>query len=76
MVMSLQCDNTPAIAVIEEPGWRTRYISMYAEAVRQEMLGHTLTLTHVSTDHQVADRLTKPTFDPIPSMGLISFCPS
>ena len=61
------------------PGWRTRYISIYAEAIRQEMLGQTLTLTHVSTDHQLADLLTKPTnfifhqFDHIPSMGISEF---
>ena len=62
MVVSLQCDNTAAIAMLEEPAsWRTRHISIFAEAIRQEMLGETLTLTHVSTDHQLADPLTKPT---------------
>ena len=81
MVMSLRCDNTAAIAVLEEPGWRTRYISIYGEAIRQEMLGDTLTLTHVSTDHQLADPLTKPTSSSInsiifPQWGLVSFTPS
>ena len=47
--------------MIEEPGWRTRYISIYAEAIRQKMLSNTLTLTHVSTEFQLAGPLTKPT---------------
>ena len=81
MVMSLRCDNTAAIAMLEEPGWRTRYVSIYGEAIRQEMLGETLTLTHVSTDHQLADPLTKPTSSSInsiifPQWGLVSFTPS
>ena len=39
MVMSLRRDNTAAIAMLEEAGWRTRYISISGEAIRQEMLG-------------------------------------
>ena len=79
--MSLRCDNTAAIAMLEEPGWRTRYISIYAEAIRQEMLNNTLTLTYVSTDHQLADPLTKPTSAMInssifPTWGLVSSTPS
>ena len=61
IVMSLRCDNTAAISMLEEPGWRTRCISIYAEAIRQEMQQRTLTLTYVSTEHQLADPLTKPT---------------
>ena len=61
MVMSVRCDNAAAIAMLEKPGWRTRYVSIYGEAIRQEMLGDMLTLTHVSTGHQLADPLTKPT---------------
>ena len=81
MVMSLRCDNTAAIAMLEEPGWRTRYISIYGEAIRQEMLANNLTLTHVSTEFQLADPLTKPTSSSINSMifpqwGLVSFTPS
>ena len=29
VVMSLRCDNTAAISMLDEPGWRTRYISIY-----------------------------------------------
>ena len=83
MVMSLRRDNAVALAMLEEPGWRTRYIPFYAEAVRQKMLGHTLTLTHVSTDRQLIDSLTKPTSSSINSIifpqwggGLVNFTPS
>ena len=81
MVMSLRCDNTAAIAMLKEPGWITRHISIYAEAIRQEMLGDALILPHVSTDHQLADPLTKPTSSSInsiifPQWGLVSFTPS
>ena len=80
IVMSLRCDNTAAISILEEPGWRTRYISIYAEAIRQEMQQRTLTLTHVSTEHQLADPLTKPTTALVnsiifPQWGLVRFCP-
>ena len=61
IVMSLRCDNTATIATLEEPGWRTRYISIYGEAARQEVLNRTMILTYVSTDCQLADPLTKPT---------------
>ena len=80
IVMSLRCDNTAAISMLEEPGWRTRYISIYAEAIRQEMQQRTLTLTYVSTEHQLADPLTKPTTALVnsiifPQWGLVRFCP-
>ena len=26
VIMSLRCDNTAAISMLEEPGWKTRYI--------------------------------------------------
>ena len=38
LTMSLRCDNTACIAMMDEPGWRTRYISIYGEAARQEIL--------------------------------------
>ena len=59
--MSLRCDNTACIAMMDEPGWRTRYISIYGEAARQEILQGTMILTYVSSDRQLADPLTKPT---------------
>ena len=80
IVMSLRCDNTAAISMLEVPGWRTRYISIYAEAIRQEMQQRTLTLTYVSTEHQLADPLTKSTTALVnsiifPQWGLVRFCP-
>ena len=59
--MTIRCDNTAAISMLDEPGWRTRYISIYGEAARQELIKGTLMLTYVSTDHQLADPMTKPT---------------
>ena len=78
VVMSLRCDNTAAIAMLDEPGWRTRYISIYGEAARQEMISRTMILTYVSTDRQQADPLTKPTSALVnslifPQWGLVSF---
>ena len=61
LLTTLRCDNTATISMLEEPGWRTRYVSIYGESIRQEMLQRKLTLTYVSTSHQLADLLTKPT---------------
>ena len=36
--MSLRCDNTACIAMLEEPGWRARYISIYGEVAKQKMI--------------------------------------
>ena len=38
IIMSLRCSSTAAISMLEEPGWRTRYISFHGEAARQEMI--------------------------------------
>ena len=64
--------------MLEEPGWRTKYVSIYGESVRQEMLQRKLTVTYVSTSHQLADPLTKPTSALIsqtiyPQWGLVIF---
>ena len=80
LTMSLRCDSTATIAMLEEPGWRTRYISIYGEAARQEMLQHTMVVTYVSTDKQLADPLTKPTSALVnsnifPQWGLVGFAP-
>ena len=76
LTMSLRCDNTACVAMMEEPGWRTRYISIYGEAARQEILQRTMILTCVSSDRQLADPLTKPTSSLInstifPQWGLV-----
>ena len=77
VTMTIRCDNTAAISMLDEPGWRTRYISIYGEAARQELIKGTLMLTYVSTDHQLADPMTKPTSAQInslifPQWGLVS----
>ena len=76
LTMSLRCDNTACIAMMEEPGWRTWYISIYREAARQEISQGTMILTYVSSDRQRADPLTKPTSSLInstifPQWGLV-----
>ena len=78
LVMTVRCDNTATIAMLEEPGWRSRYISIYGEAARQEMLSGTMVVTYVPTDLQLADPMTKPTSALInstifPQWGLVSF---
>ena len=57
VILSLRCDNNAAISMLEEPGWRTRYISIHGEAARQEMINRSMVLTYVSTDRQLADPL-------------------
>ena len=61
VILSLRCDNTAAISMLEEPGWRTRCIYIHGEAARQEMINRSMVLTYVSTDRQLAYPLTKPT---------------
>ena len=61
VIMNKRCDNTAALAMIDEPSWRTRYISIYGESLRQEVLKRHLIITYVTTDLQLADPLTKPT---------------
>ena len=78
VILSLRCDNTAAISMLEEPGWRTRYISIHGEAARQEMINRSMVLTYVSTDRQLADPLTKPTSALVnslifPQWGLVTF---
>ena len=78
VILSLGCDNTAAISMLEEPGWRTRYISIHGEAARQEMINQSMVLTYVSTDRQLADPLTKPTSALVnslifPQWGLVTF---
>ena len=33
VIMNMRCDNTAALAMIDEPSWRTRYISIYGESL-------------------------------------------
>ena len=61
VIMNMRCDNMAALAMIDEPSWRTRYKSMYGESLRQEVLKKHVIITYVTTDLQLADPLTKPT---------------
>ena len=61
ILLNLRCDNKATIAMLDEPSWRTRYISIYGETIRREMLQKSLIVTFVTTDVQLADPLTKPT---------------
>ena len=75
--MNLRCDNKAALAMIDEASWRTRYISIYGESLRQEVLKKTLITTFVTRDLQLADPLIKPTSTKIndhllPLLGLIA----
>ena len=77
VIMNMRCDNTAALAMIDEPSWRTRYISIYGESLRHEVLKRHLILTYVTTDLQLADPLTKPTSIKInahllPLLGLVT----
>ena len=81
ILLNLRCDNKAvkaAIAMMDEPSWRTRYISIYGESLRQELLAKSSVLTFASTEHQLADPLTKPTAPKInesllPQLGLNHF---
>ena len=78
VIMNMRCDNTAALAMIDEPSWRTRYISIYGESLRQEVvLKRHLIITYVTTDLQLADPLTKRTSIKInvhllPLLGLVT----
>ena len=77
LLMILRCDNKATIAMLEEPSWRTRHLSIYGEALRQEIEDRTCLLTYVSTELQLADPLTKPTSSKVndtilPLWGMIS----
>ena len=77
VIVNMRCDNTAALAMIDEPSWRTRYISIYGEYLRQEVLKRHLNITYVTTDLQLADPLTKPTSIKIsvhllPLLGLVT----
>ena len=77
VIMNMRCDNMAALAMIDEPSWRTRYISICGESLRQEVLKRHLIITYVTTDLQLADPLTKPTSTKInvhllPLLGLVT----
>ena len=47
--------------MLDNPSWRTRYLSIYGETIRQEIKWENAILTYVDTNNQLADVLTKPT---------------
>ena len=47
--------------MLDNPSWRTRYLSIFGETIRQEVKLENAILTYVDTNHQLADVLTKPT---------------
>ena len=61
ILLNLRCDNEATIAMLDNPSWRTRYLSIYGETIRQEVKLENAILTYVDTNHQLADVLTKPT---------------
>ena len=76
VILNLRSDNTAAITMLDNPSWRTRYISIYGEVIRQEAAEKRVVVTYVNTDYQLADILTKPTSKPVnsrilPLLGLV-----
>ena len=74
VIMNMRCDNMAALAMIDEPSWRTRYTS---ESLRQEVFKKHLIMTYVTNDLLLADPLNKPTSTKInvhllPLLGLIT----
>ena len=61
VLLNLRRDNEATIAMLDNPSWRTRCLSIYGETIRQEVKLENAILTYVDTSHQLADELTKPT---------------
>ena len=59
ILLNLRRDNEATIAMLDNPSWRTRYLSIYGETIRQEVKLENAILTYVDTSHQLADVLTK-----------------
>ena len=57
----LRCDNQAVLAMLDKPSWRSRHISIRGEALRQAKEEREVLITFVSSTHQAADPLTKPT---------------
>ena len=74
VIPNLRSDNTAAITMLDNPSWRTRYISIYGEVVRQEAAEKRVVVMYVNTDYQLADILTKPTSKPINARILPLLC--
>ena len=49
VLLNLRCDNEATIAMLDNPSWRTRYLSIYGETIRQEVKRENAILTYMST---------------------------
>ena len=55
ILLHLRCDNEATLAMLENPSWRSKYLSIYGEAIRQGTTEQSLILTYVNTDQQLAE---------------------
>ena len=56
VLMNLRSDNEATIAMLDNPSWRTRYLSIYGETIRQEVKLENAILTYVDTNQPSASR--------------------
>ena len=49
ILLNLRCDNEATIAMLDNPSWRTRYLSIYGETIRQEVKLENAILTYPKT---------------------------
>ena len=71
-----RCDNQATTAMLENPSWRSRHVSIRGERIREEVKAGSILLTYVQSSLQLADPYTKATPPAIndklyPLMGLV-----